>query len=87
MDRKKPRCLVASGFLGVESIKEAQYGCGGGICKERSDGTASEAQRQPRPPGCLHREEERISHPSRMVEMCAKHSFASFPLALWGSAA
>ena len=31
MGTKKPRSLTTSGFLGVASIKDAQYGCGDGI--------------------------------------------------------
>ena len=31
MGTKKPRSLTTSGFFGVASIKDAQYGCGGGI--------------------------------------------------------
>ena len=31
MGTKKPRSLTTSGFFGVASIKDAQYGCGDGI--------------------------------------------------------
>ena len=40
MGTKKPRSLTTSGFFGLASILDAQYGCGGGICKEQSDGIA-----------------------------------------------
>ena len=35
---KKPRSLTTSGFFGVASIKDAQYGCGGGIWTSRPSG-------------------------------------------------